>query len=36
MPWAGMAGAAYWVTDRIIYSLDYNRGIDIIQYNGKL
>jgi hypothetical protein len=36
MPWAGMAGAAYWVNDRIIYSLDYNRGIDIIQYNGKI
>jgi len=35
MPWAGMAGAAYWVTDRIIYSLDYNRGLDIIKYNGK-
>jgi LVIVD repeat len=36
MPWAGMSGAAYWVTERIIYSLDYNRGIDIIKYNGKL
>lgn len=35
MPWAGMSGAAYWVTDRIIYSLDYNRGIDIIKYTGK-
>lgn len=35
MPWAGMAGAAYWVNKRVIYSLDYNRGIDIIQYNGK-
>ena len=36
MPWAGMAGAAYWVNDRVIYSLDYNRGIDIIKYNGEL
>lgn len=36
MPWAGMSGAAYWVTNRIIYSLDYNRGLDIIRYNGKL
>jgi hypothetical protein len=36
MPWAGMSGAAYWVTDRVIYSLDYNRGLDIIKYTGKL
>jgi hypothetical protein len=35
MPWAGMAGAAYWITPRIVYSLDYNRGIDILKYNGK-
>ena len=35
MPWAGMAGAAYWVTPRIVYSLDYNRGIDILKYTGK-
>lgn len=34
MPWAGMSGAAYWVTDRVVYSLDYNRGIDVIKYNG--
>jgi hypothetical protein len=36
MPWAGMSGAAYWVTNRVIYSLDYNRGLDIIKYTGKL
>lgn len=36
MPWAGMSGAAYWVNDRVIYSLDYNRGIDILKYTGKL
>ena len=35
MPWAGMTGAAYWITDRIVYALDYNRGIDVIKYNGK-
>jgi hypothetical protein len=35
MPWAGMSGAAYWVTPRIVYSLDYNRGLDILKYNGK-
>ena len=36
MPWAGMSGAAYWVTPRIVYSLDYNRGLDILKYTGKL
>ena len=35
MPWAGMTGAAYWVNKRIVYSLDYNRGIDVLKYNGK-
>jgi hypothetical protein len=35
MPWAGMAGAAYWVTNRYVYSLDYNRGLDILKYTGK-
>lgn len=35
MPWAGSTGAAYWITDRIVYALDYNRGIDVIKYNGK-
>jgi len=34
LPWAGNSGAAYWVTDRVVYSLDYNRGIDIIKYTG--
>ncbi len=35
MPWVGMAGAAYWVTKRVVYALDYNRGIDVLKYNGK-
>jgi hypothetical protein len=36
MPWAGMSGAAYWITPRVVYSLDYNRGLDILKYNGKI
>jgi len=36
MPWAGSTGASYWITDRVVYALDYNRGIDVIKYNGKL
>jgi hypothetical protein len=35
MPWAGMTGAAYWVTKKVVYALDYNRGIDVLKYNGK-
>ena len=27
---------AYWASDRIIYSVDYNRGIDILRYTGDL
>lgn len=34
-PWRGSTSAAYWVTDRIVYSIDYERGFDILKYNGK-
>ena len=35
LPHAGSTSAAYWVTDRIVYSVDYSRGIDILRYTGK-
>ena len=39
LPYGGSTSAAYWVpTDkkkRIVYAVDYTRGIDIIRYNGK-
>lgn len=35
MPWAGSTGAAYWVTNEIVYAVDYNRGIDILRFTGK-
>ena len=35
LPVGGASSAAYWVTDRIIYSLDYQRGLDILRYTGK-
>jgi LVIVD repeat len=39
-PYGGATSAAYWVsTDkqkRIIYSVDYQRGLDILRYTGKL
>ena len=35
VPHAGGTSAAYWVTDRIVYAVDYQRGFDILKYNGK-
>ncbi|MCA1675417.1 MAG: hypothetical protein LC799_25610, partial [Actinobacteria bacterium] len=35
-PHGGASAAAYWVTDEIVYSVDLNRGIDILKYTGKL
>lgn len=29
------ASSPYWITKRILYVVDYNRGIDIIKYTGK-
>ena len=36
LPHAGSTSAVYWITDRIAYTLDYNRGIDILKFTGKL
>ena len=36
VPWAGSTSASYWVTPKIVYNVDYTRGIDILQYNGPL
>ena len=35
LPFLGGAAAAYWVNKEILYSVDYNRGIDILRYTGK-
>jgi hypothetical protein len=35
VPVAGSTSAAYWVKDRIVYSVDYTRGIDVLKWNGK-
>ncbi|MDQ3941286.1 MAG: hypothetical protein M3238_08050 [Actinomycetota bacterium] len=34
IPFGGSTSAAYWVTNEIIYTADYNRGIDIIRVKG--
>ncbi|HVF52261.1 MAG TPA: hypothetical protein VNC78_01510 [Actinomycetota bacterium] len=36
LPWRGSTSAAYWITDEIVYSVDYERGIDILRYTGEL
>ncbi|MGH2755893.1 MAG: LVIVD repeat-containing protein [Actinomycetota bacterium] len=36
LPWHGSTSAAYWLTDEVVYSVDYERGIDILRYKGKL
>lgn len=36
LPWRGSTSAAYWVTDEIVYSIDYERGFDILKYTGEL
>jgi hypothetical protein len=35
IPHGGGTSAAYWVTDRIVYAVDYQRGFDVLRYNGK-
>ena len=35
LPHGGGTSAAYWLTDRIVYAVDYQRGIDVLKYNGK-
>ncbi|MGH2756074.1 MAG: LVIVD repeat-containing protein [Actinomycetota bacterium] len=33
MTYAGQASAAYWITDEIVYVVDYNRGLDILRFS---
>jgi hypothetical protein len=35
MPHGGSTGASYWITDEIVYSVDYARGIDILRFTDK-
>jgi hypothetical protein len=34
LPWRGSTSAAYWVTEEIVYSIDYERGLDILRFAG--
>ena len=31
--YVGQASAAYWITDEIVYTADYNRGLDILRFS---
>jgi hypothetical protein len=35
LPLGGSTSAAYWVTDQILYSVDYQRGIDILRFTNQ-
>lgn len=34
VPVGGSTSAAYWLNDEILYTIDYQRGIDILRFNG--
>ena len=36
LPTGGGTSGAYWVNDRIVYAVDYQRGFDILKWNGKI
>jgi signal peptidase I len=36
LPHGGSTSAVYWATDEIAYAVDYNRGIDILKFTGKI
>jgi hypothetical protein len=36
IPYGGSTSAAYWANDEILYSVDYNRGLDVLRYTGKV
>ncbi len=35
IPHGGGTSAAYWLNKKVIYAVDYQRGLDVLQYNGK-
>ena len=36
LPNGGGTSGAYWVNDRIVYAVDYQRGFDVLKWNGKI
>ncbi|MGH2739066.1 MAG: LVIVD repeat-containing protein [Actinomycetota bacterium] len=36
LPFGGSTSGDWWLTDQIVYAIDYTRGIDILKWNGEL
>jgi hypothetical protein len=36
VPHAGNSAAVEWLTDRIVYAIDLQKGFDIIKWTGKI
>lgn len=36
VPVGGNTIATYWITDRIVYAMDVQRGLDILEFTGSL
>ena len=36
IPYAGQTSGVYWITDRILYTADYTRGMDILKFTGDI
>lgn len=36
MAYGTETSASYWLTDRLVYAVDYSRGIDVLRYTGKI
>ena len=35
LPAGGSTSASYWMSDEIVYSIDFHRGLDILRYTGE-
>lgn len=35
LPYAGVTSSTYWITDEIVYAIDYSRGFDILRYKDE-
>lgn len=36
LPFGGGTSAAYWASDEIVYAVDYQRGLDVLRFTGKV
>lgn len=34
LPYGGSTSVAHWVTKKLVYAVDYTRGVDILRFNG--